>query len=249
MFKCKHCGGICNSVGNGKYECQFCGTVFSNEDFAPAKKKESLPVAQSSDNGADVFEKCVKGVCEISTSVGRGSGYLVSAEGYVITNSHVVCLANGKSCGQCSVKIAEETVPAQVVAMGTESNSQHCTNSDLAILKLSRVPFRATPLRFGDYQTVRTGESIYVIGNSLGYGTCITGGIVSDKNRNGQLMYDCATNPGNSGGPVFNSEGRVIGTHVAGTNPNGIKVQGMNYAIPATAAIEFLKRNRINIFY
>lgn len=247
-FKCKKCGGSCADIGSGNYECQFCGSVFSKEDIAPKPKHVEPAVRESTgDSGADVFEKTVNGVLEIATPTGRGSGYLISFDGYAITNSHVVSLDSGKSCRQCSVKVAGETVPATVVAMGTENNNMHCSNSDLALIKLARVPLKATALQFGNYERVRTGERIYVIGNSLGYGTCITSGIVSDNNRNGQLMYDCPTNPGNSGGPVFNSDGMVIGTHVAGTSPNGLKVQGMNIAIPASAVIEFLRRNGINV--
>jgi len=243
MKKCKFCGGSCIGVGNGKYQCDCCGNIFSEEEFIQ-KQKQSFQVEGTRDSvvGADIFEKNVNGVLEISMSCGRASGYLISPDGYAITNSHAVSLENGKSCGQCNVKVAGETVSAKVIAMGTEDNARHCSNDDLALIKLSRVPLKATPLRFGNYDTVRTGERIFVIGNSLGAGTCITSGIISDKNRKSQLMYDCPTNPGNSGGPVFNSDGLVIGTHVAGTSPNGVKVQGMNIAIPCNAVLDFLRR-------
>ena len=247
MKKCKLCGGSCNSIGNGQYMCDCCGGVFGEEDFAPVVKQSFAQGTKDSDMGADIFEKNINGVLEISMSNGRASGYLIHSNGYAITNSHAVALSNGRSCGQCTVKVAGETVNARVVAMGTEDNSRHCTNDDLALIQLQRVPFKATPLRFGDYSKVRTGERIFVIGNSLGAGTCITSGIISDRDRQGQLMYDCATNPGNSGGPVFNSEGLVIGTHVAGTSPNGVKVQGMNIAIPCSAVMNFLNRYGVRI--
>ena len=71
---------------------------------------------------------------------------------------------------------------------------------DLALLKLSKMPFRAKVLEFEDFSNVRIGEPVFVIGNSLGYGTCITSGIVSDKERNVNgkmlLMTDCAVNGG-----------------------------------------------------
>lgn len=244
MSTCKMCGGNGISIGGGKFKCDCCGNIFSDE-ASPSRNKQAYASqsTKDSDMGADIFEKNVNGVLEISMSCGRASGYLISNDGYAITNSHAVCLNNGSSCGQCTVKVAGESVSARVVAMGTEDNSQHCTNKDLALIKLSRVPFGASALKLGDYSKVRTGERVFVIGNSLGAGTCITSGIVSDKNRNGQLMYDCATNPGNSGGPVFNADGVVIGTHVAGTSPNGAKVQGMNIAIPSSAVVEFLQRS------
>ena len=245
MSRCKVCGGNCISIGGGQYQCDCCGSVFAESEVSSTRTKQSYNPqgTKDSDMGAVIFEKNVNGVLEISMSCGRASGYLISSDGFAITNSHAVSLDNGKSCGQCSVRVAGESVSARVVAMGTEENSKHCTNNDLALIKLSRVPFGATPLKFGDYSKVRTGERVFVIGNSLGEGTCITSGIVSDKDRNGQLMYDCATNPGNSGGPVFNADGVVIGTHVAGTSPNGVKVQGMNIAIPSSAVMEFLQRS------
>lgn len=248
MKKCKLCGGSCESIGNGKYQCDCCGNIFTEEDFIP-KKKEIFKSEGTKDSemGADIFDRNVNGVLEISRSGGRASGYLITADGYAITNSHAVSLNTGKSCGQCMVKVAGETVSARVVAMGTENNSEHCSNKDLALIKLLHMPLKATPLHFGDYDKVRTGERIFVIGNSLGTGTIITSGIISDKNRQSQLMYDCATNPGNSGGPVFNSDGLVIGTHVAGTNPNGVKVQGMNIAIPCNAVLEFIKKQGVLI--
>ncbi len=246
MNKCKVCGGPCEDVGGGKFQCEFCGATFSASDFAPKSSagRGGRPESTGgSDLGADIFEKNVNGVLELTMSTGRASGYLIGANGYAVTNSHAVALNNGKSCGQCQVKIAGETVSATVVAMGTQDNRLHCTNSDLALIRLSRVPAYATPLKFADYHKVRTGERVFVIGNSLGEGLCITSGIVSDKDRDGQLMYDCPTNPGNSGGPVFNSDGQVIGTHVRGTlNQSGGKAQGMNYAIPSSAVEEFLSR-------
>lgn len=239
--KCIHCGGSCHELANGEYACDFCGATFLKEELVRTSGKPATPEAKNGDIGVEVFEKNINGVLEIATSIGRGSGYLISLEGYAITNSHVVALEDGKPCGQCTVKVVGETVSASVIAMGAANRSMFCSNADLALIKLSRVPQKATALQF-EQASVRTGERIFVIGNSLGAGTCITSGIISDNNRNGRLMYDCPTNPGNSGGPVFNSEGYVIGTHVAGTQPDGIKVQGMNFAIPVRAVMEFLNK-------
>lgn len=241
-LKCKYCGGTCYEKSNGEYECNFCGATFDKEDFMSTREiKVNSETKKNTDNGVEVFDKNINGVLEITMTQGSGSGYLISSDGYGITNSHVVALENGKSCGQCYVKVANETVQATVIAMGTEDKSKHCSNLDLALIKLSHVPQKATPLQFAT-SIVHTGERIFVIGNSLGAGTCITSGIISDNNRNGQLMYDCPTNPGNSGGPVFNADGYIIGTHVAGVRPNEVKVQGMNIAIPASAVIDFIEQ-------
>lgn len=94
-------------------------------------------------------------------------------------------------------------------------------------------------------EPVRNGQKLYVIGNALGMGTCITSGIISDKRRmvNGKprLMTDCAANHGNSGGPVFDEDGRVIGAIVAGID----SAKGMNFAIPADVIEDFLEKCRM----
>lgn len=243
MKKCLVCGGSCEEKG-GKYVCEFCGKSFSESDFAPKPKPQAAMAG--ADLGAEIYEKNIGGVLEITIDLDQGrcsgSGYLVSLDGYAVTNSHVVWPAGGVG-GRCNVKLCGENVSAQVLAVGARSENDFSTVRDLALIKLSRVPSGATPMRLGDYNKLRIGERMFVIGNSLGYGTCITSGIVSDKGRDGLLMYDCATNPGNSGGPVYNAEGKIIGTHVAGQRTSrGDKAEGMNYAVPVTEVETFLSR-------
>ncbi len=261
MKECKLCGSNCRNIGSGQYKCCSCGTIFTEEDFLIAKEKAKIETAKIgtykesrieaevlSNNGADLFDKTVNGVCEISTSTGRGSGYLISQNGYVITNYHVIALENGNACNQLTIRIAGENVTAKVVSMATNNTSDFCSNNDLALIKLSKVPFNAKVLEFGDYSEVRTGENVFVIGNSLGRGTCITKGIVSDRNRNGQILTDCSVNPGNSGGPIFNENGKIIGTIVAsGNRSDGSDAEGMNYAIPSSVVLNFIRKANVNL--
>ena len=250
-MNCKNCGGPCNEIGGGKYECQFCGAVFSAE-VPRARATESVV---RGDAGVDVFEKNIGGIFETCWTEGRidhlGSGFVITDGGYAITNAHVVSYKDGRSCGKISVKLKDEEISASVVALGDDKHGMG-NGIDLAIVKLSRIPFGMKVLKFANFADVRIGETVFVIGNSLGYGTCITRGIVSDKLRNVDgkmlLMYDCATNPGNSGGPVFNAKGEVIGVHVQGEPlGGGVKAQGMNYAIPANDAIAFLRKHNIRV--
>lgn len=246
-MKCDICGGDCVTITNGKYQCTCCRNIFTKENSNDAKEDResvSFKMIDDSQKGASVFEKNIYGVLEIIKDNSRASGYLIDSDGFAITNAHAVALENGKSCRQCIVKVAGESVYATIVAMGTENKEQYCSNADLALIKLTRVPEHATPLQFCKTGSVRTGERIFVIGNSLGEGICITSGIISDNNRDGQLMYDCPTNPGNSGGPVFNTDGQVIGTHVAGKKDH---VQGMNYAIPFTAVLAFIDKAKSKV--
>lgn len=250
MKKCKLCGGNCDNIGGGKYQCDCCGNIFSEDDFASAVKKSA--VTPLSDNGASVFENNISGVLEITWSDSQythsGSGFLINADGYCITNTHVVTSEDGKSCGTVSVKLNGENLTAQVITLGDDKHGEG-NGVDLAIIKLSRVPVGAKALEFENFENVRIGEQVYVIGNSLGYGTCITSGIVSDKSRNVNgkilLMTDCAVNGGNSGGPIFNDKGRVIGAIVSGIT----NAEGMNFAIPSSTIREFLGNKNITTPY
>ena len=211
--------------------------------------EEARAKAGSSTSGADLYDKCIDGVLEISCkgkkSSWNGSGYIISYNGYAITNAHVAADDDGTPVKEMVVRVNRYSIPASVVALA-DNKAGHGGGPDLAIIKLSRMPSELRAMPLGDFDKVRTGEQIYVIGNSLGRGTCITSGIVSDKNRDGYLMYDCATNPGNSGGPVFNAKGEIIGTHAAGqTTGNGAKAQGMNYAVPVSIVKLFIQRTGI----
>lgn len=239
MIKCSYCGGDTKALGNNWYRCVFCKNKFSNEEIENEKKSF---LKDYSNEGVDVFDKNVNGVleitCKFTGSVSAGSGFLIDSSGYALTNTHVVT-NKAQPCNDIIVKIAGQQVRANIVALG-DNDGGHGSGVDLALIKLSFVPQNATVIELGDFDEVRIGEQVYVIGNSLGYGTCMTSGIVSDKSRNvnGQqlLMTDCAVNGGNSGGPVFNDKGLVIGVIVSGIT----RAEGMNFAIPVSTVKDFL---------
>lgn len=237
-MKCSCCG---EEVGEVKI-CPVCGG-----SVTPRAASVGAAPKHSADEGVRIFEDNKNGVMEIYTDSGSGSGYLVTKDGFGITNSHVL-VHDGVAAVSFRVKISGQQVTARTVAVLTKNESDMTSNKDLAVIKLDRVPAEAKPVKFGDSEKVRTGEKIYIIGNSLGRGTLITSGIISDNNRNGQFMYDSATNGGNSGGPVFNAEGLVVATHVYGSRGNdGSKVQGMNGGIPCRYAKELLLANGVRI--
>ena len=234
-MRCPTCGEEITSSVNGKYRCNYCG-----EEIVEETKAQATVAEQHSSSGEDVFDTNVKGVLELTCDFGNvgaaGSGLLVDENGMVVTNAHVV-VADGVPSRQIMAKIAGKYVGARIICYD-EAN-------DLAVIKLDSVSRDAKVLKFGDFGKVKTGQRVYVIGNSLGDGTCITSGIVSDKCRlvgNKMLMMtDCAINGGNSGGPIFNESGEVIGVIVSGRlNSDGTDAQGMKYAIPCSTVQRFI---------
>ena len=162
-------------------------------------------------------------------AVSAGSGFIIDAEGYVVTNNHVVDQA-----GEITVILSDgESYDATLVG-GDE-------RSDLALLKIEAK--RALPtVAFGESDAVRPGDWVMAVGNPFGLGGTVTAGIVSARGRalpGGALIdymqIDAPINRGNSGGPSFNTEGEVVGVNTAIFSPNGGSV-GIGFAIPSNLA-------------
>jgi serine protease Do len=172
-----------------------------------------------------------------------GSGFLISADGYVVTNNHVISPARtGATVEEITVILTDRReFKARVVGRDTAS--------DLALLKIdaNALPF----VRFGDSTRTRVGDWVVAIGNPFGLGGTVTAGIVSALHRNiGSGVYDryiqtdASINMGNSGGPMFDLSGNVIGINTALYSPTGGNI-GLGFAIPAEQArpvIEALQR-------
>ncbi|MWV28901.1 Do family serine endopeptidase [Erythrobacter sp. GH3-10] len=164
-----------------------------------------------------------------------GSGFIVSADGYVVTNNHVVSPDQRAQLEEVTVTLPNGTeYLAEVV--GTDPSS------DLAVLKIQRAePFPF--VNFGDSAQARVGDWVIAIGNPFGLGGTVTSGIVSAVSRStGQggafdrfIQTDAAINRGNSGGPLFDMQGNVIGINNAILSPSGGSV-GIGLAIPAEDA-------------
>ncbi|RIV82750.1 Do family serine endopeptidase [Aurantiacibacter zhengii] len=169
-----------------------------------------------------------------------GSGFIVSADGYVVTNNHVVSPDARATLEEVTVTLPNGTEYAAEL-VGTDPSS------DLAVLKISRpepFPF----VNFGDSAQARVGDWVIAIGNPFGLGGTVTSGIVSAVQRNtGQggaydryIQTDAAINRGNSGGPLFDMQGNVIGINNAILSPSGGSV-GIGLAIPAEDAAPIVR--------
>jgi len=159
---------------------------------------------------------------------GFGSGFIISDDGYVITNAHVV---DGAS--RIRVSLADQReYSAELV--GSDKRS------DIAVLKIDGTGFPT--VRFGDSDDVRVGEWVLAIGSPFGFEHTATQGIVSAVARNLPdetyvpfIQSDAAVNPGNSGGPLFNTDGEVIGVNSQIYSRSG-GYQGLSFAIPINVA-------------
>lgn len=163
-----------------------------------------------------------------------GSGFLISADGYVVTNNHVIS-AGSPNAKVESVRVTladQREFDARVV--GTDPAS------DLAVLKIEgrTLPF----VRFGNSAQARVGDWVVAIGNPFGLGGSVTAGIISSVNRvtgggpfDRFIQTDASINRGNSGGPLFDMQGNVIGINSQILSPTGGNV-GIGFAIPAEQA-------------
>lgn len=155
-----------------------------------------------------------------------GSGFVISADGYIVTNNHVI-----EGADEILIEFfpgGEEGVPAELI--GTDPNT------DIAVLKvdLTDLPF----VSFGDSSAngARVGDWVMAVGNPLGQGFSVSAGIVSARNRalsgtyDDYIQTDAAINRGNSGGPLFNMEGEVVGVNTAILSPNGGSI-GIGFAM------------------
>lgn len=165
-----------------------------------------------------------------------GSGFVVDAAGYIVTNRHVV-----ENAYEIVVELSNGTdLRATIVGTGNKT--------DIALLRVkSSKPL--IPVRFRDSASVKVGQPVFAIGNPFGLGTTVTSGIVSALNRDLRfsafdafIQTDAAINRGNSGGPLFNAEGEVIGVNTAYYSPGAIKggFIGIGYAIPSSLAKQYV---------
>jgi putative serine protease PepD len=213
-----------------------------------------LPAAPSgsserpSDSVAGIAQRVLPGVVSLRERTARvegtGSGFVISADGMILTNNHVVADA-AEGGGTLTVTFND----------GTESEAEIVGRSpayDLAVVQVKGMS-DLTPLEFGDSDSVVVGDTVVAIGSPLGLEATVTSGIVSALNRPvaageggasdlsliNAIQTDAAINPGNSGGPLVDSTGRVIGVNSAIASPGGSGTGGsvgLGFAIPINQA-------------
>lgn len=170
-----------------------------------------------------------------------GSGFIVSADGYVVTNNHVITADGQGQVESITVTTTDGTEYAATLA-GRDAAS------DLAVLKI-KAPKPLPFVKFGDSRASRVGDWVIAIGNPFGLGGTVTAGIISAIQRatgsgsayDRYIQTDASINRGNSGGPLFDMKGQVVGINNAIFSPTGGSV-GIGFAIPAETAAPIVER-------
>jgi len=179
-------------------------------------------------------------------SQAEGSGIIISKDGYILTNNHIINSADSSiyyevsEATKVSVYLYNDETAYEATIIGTDEQT------DLAIIKIEKDNLTAAEL--GDSNSVKIGEFAMAIGNPLGMESSVTSGIISAVNRSvtsedgttyNLIQTDAAINSGNSGGALVNAEGKVIGINTLKLSGSGI--EGMGFAIPINETIEIYK--------
>lgn len=183
------------------------------------------------------------------TAKASGSGIIISEDGYILTNNHIVSSTSesnnafyevGKA-NKVTVKLYNDDTEYEAKIIGTDSQT------DLAVIKIDKTGL--TPAELGDSDSVQVGEFAMAIGNPLGLDNSVTAGIVSavnrevtdsDGNKYLAIQTDAAINAGNSGGALVNSQGQVIGVNTL--KLSGEDVEGVGFAIPINSTKEIYEQ-------
>ena len=183
------------------------------------------------------------------TAKASGSGIIISEDGYILTNNHIVSSTSESSnafyevgkANKVTVKLYNDDTEYEAKIIGTDSQT------DLAVIKIDKTGL--TPAELGDSDSVQVGEFAMAIGNPLGLDNSVTAGIVSavnrevtdsDGNKYLAIQTDAAINAGNSGGALVNSQGQVIGVNTL--KLSGEDVEGVGFAIPINSTKEIYEQ-------
>lgn len=194
-------------------------------------------------DASDIFKNNYKSIVEIRVTegedIGYGSGVVISNDGKIITNAHVIIYENDNLFDKVEIRLSYEDEYKEVSIL------KYDAEKDLALLKLDNV--KVKPIKFG--KNYSYGDKVYAIGNGNNYGISITEGIISNPKLTVELtsksviaiQCDLTINEGNSGGALLDSNGRLIGITTFRLKDSSNKViQGISYSIPLDVLSNFV---------
>jgi len=242
-------GVIMNNTGSGGSSD---GTTFSTQVVGDREQTSSTPEDGTIEGVAD---KVLPSVVSIQVTSGQsgaeGSGSIISSDGMILTNNHVVAEADGRDSQMTVTTNDGKQYEAEVVATDPQT--------DIAVIQ-ARDASDLTPITIGDPDSVAVGQSVVAVGSPLGLSSTVTTGIVSAKDRPVQaggesggeaslidaIQTDAAINPGNSGGALVNLNGELVGipsviATLGGTGEESGSI-GLGFAIPADQAMDTAKQ-------
>lgn len=209
-------------------------------DLALSEKRAIDLYKRNSDSVVNVTTRSFQynSFMQLVPTEGAGSGFVIDKEGYVVTNFHVV---KGAQRFFVAFGNMEESYPAKLVGSDPDN--------DIAVLKVDAPKEMLTPVELGNSDDLQVGQSAVAIGNPFAIGQTMTTGVISSLDRSlqaqegrimsGLIQTDAAINSGNSGGPLFDSSGRVIGVNTMIYSPSGGSV-GIGFAIPINTVKRFI---------
>lgn len=223
-----------------KFRILFLSLLFLSQAALAKTQSSAQNTAQTINlaNGfADVVQELIPTTVSISTSgeISNGSGFIVSSDGYIVTNNHVI-----ENSGEITV-ILNDGARYKPKIIGIDKKS------DIAVLKINAGKILPA-VKIGDSSKMRIGNWIIIVGNPYGFGGSVSVGVLSAVDRsinNGQgrdfFQTDAAINKGSSGGPVFNAKGEFIAISTALFSPSGGSV-GISFAYPSSLAWPIIKQ-------
>ena len=209
--------------------------LLDNDDAAPAASTTTVVTNSTRPTSGgltagEIYKRSQSAVVEIQAGNATGTGFVVDEQGHVVTNEHVV----GDS-QTVQIRFADES-EEQARVIGNDPST------DIALLKVDLTGHNVTPVQLGSSAGVEVGDPVYAIGNPFGLERTLTAGIVSAVNRditapnnftiNDVIQTDAPVNPGNSGGPLLDAAGNVIGVVSQIQSENGGNI-GIGYAVPS----------------
>lgn len=231
-----------------------------NDNTSYSDKLTEVSLSNYSDTGISVANKVRPSIVGIeveysvnsifsrgSTAKAEGSGIIISEDGYILTNNHIVNSSSNASyyevskANKLTVYLYNDETAYEAKIVGTDEQT------DLAVIKIEKTGLTAAEL--GNSDSVQVGEFSMAVGNPLGMQSSVTSGIISAVNRkvtdsDGKtftlIQTDAAINAGNSGGALVNAEGKVIGINTLKLSGTGI--EGMGFAIPINSTIEIYEQ-------